>query len=69
MSGLDEFFRTESPAAAAETLDFWLNECSRDEAPSAEEVAQWQAIFRARGGKFARLADWCGEWLEEGAGV
>ncbi len=68
MTELDEFFRHEPAGAAAETLDFWLNECSRDEAPSAAEVARWQAIFAERGGKFARLADWCADWLaEEGA--
>ena len=51
--------------AAAETLDFWLNESSLDEAPSAEEVAQWQAVLDERGGRFVRLAMMCADWLEE----
>ncbi len=65
MSELLEFFRTETVGAAAETLDFWLNECSLDEAPSAEEVAQWQAVLDARGGRFTRLAAMCSDWLAE----
>ena len=65
MSELLEFFRTETVGAAAETLDFWLNECSLDEAPSAEEVAQWQAVLDERGGRFVRLAMMCADWLEE----
>lgn len=68
MSALTEFFRSEAPGAAAETLDFWLYECGLDEAPTAAEVAEWQAVFEARGGKFLRLADQCRQWLaEEGA--
>lgn len=68
MSELTEFFRSEAPAAAAETLDFLLYECSADEAPTAAEVAEWQAVFAARGGKFLRLAGQCRQWLaEEGA--
>ena len=65
MYELLDFFRTETVGAAAETLDFWLNECSLDEAPSAEEVAQWQAVLDERGGRFVRLAMMCADWLEE----
>ena len=65
MSELLEFFRTETVGAVAETLDFWLNEGSLDEAPSAEEVAQWQAVLDERGGRFVRLAMMCADWLEE----
>ncbi|QMT39885.1 hypothetical protein [Neisseria shayeganii] len=68
MSELTDYFRNEAPGAAAETLDFWLHECSLDEAPTAVEVAEWQAVFAARGGKFLRLAEQCRQWLaEEGA--
>lgn len=43
-----------------ETLLFFLEECSLDEAPSAEELRRWQTILSARGGKFTRLAELCG---------
>ena len=47
------------------TLDFWLYECSMDEAPSAAEVTQWRDILNARGGRFSRLAALCQTWLDE----
>ncbi|ENV5461128.1 ring hydroxylating dioxygenase [Neisseria gonorrhoeae] len=50
-----------------ETLDFLLYECSIDDAPSAEEVAQWRDILAARGGKFLRLSKICQTWLDEEA--
>ena len=55
----------EAAGTVAETLDFWLYECSIDEAPAAAEVAQWRDILAARGGKFTRLAQICQTWLDE----
>lgn len=65
MSELLDFFRTENVGMVAETLDFWLNECSLGEAPTTQEVAQWQSVFAARGGRFGRLAEQCEQWLVE----
>lgn len=65
MQELLDLFRTESPGTVAETLDFWLYECSLDEAPNAEEVTLWRDILAARGGKFSRLATICQTWLDE----
>ena len=65
MSELLEFFRTETVGAAAETLDFWLNECSLDEAPTIEEVKLWRDELDKRGGKFIRLSTICQKWLDE----
>ena len=68
---LGEVFQSPDPArdgrtiTVAETLDFWLYECSIDEAPAAAEVAQWRDILAARGGKFTRLAQICQTWLDE----
>lgn len=64
MSELSDLMQTESAGIVAETLDFWLHECSLDEAPSAAEVAEWRDILRARGGKFERLAQICQSWLD-----
>ncbi|EGV38365.1 hypothetical protein [Neisseria weaveri] len=65
MSELLEFFQTENAGDVAETLDFWLYECSIDEAPDADEVAVWCEILEKRGGKFVKLADMCRQWLKE----
>ena len=67
MSELTDLIRTESAAVVAETLDFLLYECSIDEAPHAEEVAQWRDVLQARGGKFGRLAQLCQSRLDEEA--
>ncbi len=67
MSGLTELIRHESVGLVEETLDFLLNECSLDDTPSAEEVREWQSLLAARGGRFNRLAEMCGRWLEESA--
>lgn len=65
MSALCRFFETESAAAAAETLTFWLEECCLEDEPDAAEVAAWLAVFRSRGRGFARLAAACETWLDE----
>ncbi|MDO4248284.1 MAG: dioxygenase [Neisseria sp.] len=65
MSELLRLMETESPGIVGETLDFWLYECSMDDAPDAEEVARWRDILNARGGKFVRLAGICQTWLDE----
>ncbi|MCS4533566.1 dioxygenase [Neisseria montereyensis] len=65
MSAILELIRTEPPGTVAETLDFFLYECSLDEAPDAAEVAEWRAALEARGGKFTRLAEVCQTWLDE----
>lgn len=48
-----------------ETLQFLLEECSADEAPSAEEVTHWQQLLQQRGGKFLKLAALCQDYLNE----
>lgn len=65
MSELLDLIHTESPSVIAETLDFWLHECSLDAAPTADEVAQWRDILIKRGSKFNRLAQLCQSWLAE----
>lgn len=65
MSALNELIRTESPALIRETLDFLLYECSIDDTPSVEEVAQWCDILQNRGKKFLPLADLCTQWISE----
>ena len=50
MSELLDLIQTESAGIVAETLDFWLNECSLDEAPTAEEVTRWRDILTQLGG-------------------
>lgn len=65
MSELLDLIQTESAGVIAETLDFWLYECSLDEAPDAAEVAQWRDMLAKRGGKFDRLAQICQTWLDE----
>lgn len=65
VSQLADFFREEPLAVVAETLDFFLNECTVDEAPTVEEVAVWEGIFMQRGGKFVNLAVCCRDWLAQ----
>ena len=67
MNELTSLMQTEAPGVVGETLDFCLYECSIEDAPDAEEVAQWRDILKARGGKFVRLADICQTWLDEEA--
>ena len=57
--------QTESFGDIQETLHFLLEECSIDEAPSSEEIRQWQQILQQRGGKFVRLAEQCRRFAEE----
>lgn len=46
-----------------ETLLFFLEECSLDEAPSDDEIRHWQHILEQRGGKFLKLAALCADHL------
>lgn len=45
MPELTDLTQQEAAGTVAETLDFWLYECSIDEAPAAAEVAQWRDIL------------------------
>ncbi|MCP1660826.1 dioxygenase [Neisseria perflava] len=65
MTELFDLIQTESVGVVEETLDFWLYECSLDEAPGRDEVAQWCDMLQQRGGKFVRLAGICQTWLDE----
>ena len=65
VSELIDLIQTEPAGVEAETLDFLLHECSLDEAPSAEEVAQWRDLLTERGGKFLKIADTCQAWLNQ----
>ena len=56
MNELTSLMQTETPGIVGETLDFCLYECSIEDAPDAEEVAQWRDILKARGGKFVRFS-------------
>ena len=53
MNEVTHLFKTEAAGTCAEVLDFWLYECSLDEAPDAAQVAAWRDVFQARGGAFA----------------
>ena len=64
MNEVTHLFKTEAAGTCADVLDFWLYECSLDEAPDAAQVAAWRAVFQARGGAFARLAAVCQSWLD-----
>lgn len=66
---LIDLIQTESVGLVDETLNFFLDECSISEAPSRDEVAQWQSLLQARGGKFQRLAQRCQDWLAETDGA
>ena len=65
VSELIDLIQTEPAGVVAETLDVLLHECSLDEAPSAEEVAQWRDLLTERGGKFLKIADTCQAWLNQ----
>ncbi|MDF7676246.1 dioxygenase [Neisseriaceae bacterium ESL0693] len=65
MQAVTHFFETEPVSECDALLDFWLNECSLDQAPEAATVQHWQEIFTTRQGKFIRLANLCGQWLDE----
>ncbi|MDO4434445.1 MAG: dioxygenase [Alysiella sp.] len=62
---LTQTIQTESHTDVRETLIFLLEECSLDQAPSHEEIAQWQTILHQRGGKFTQLAQLCEQYLQE----
>ena len=47
-------------------VEFLLWECEISQAPSAEQVTQWEEVLRKRGGRFTRYADLCAEWLKQG---
>ena len=64
-SELTSSMQTESFGDIQESLHFLLEECSIDEAPSIEEIRQWQQILQQRGGKFVRLAEQCRRFAEE----
>lgn len=55
----------ESYGDIQETLAFFLEECSLDEAPTTQEVQQWQLILAQRGGKFEKLAALCQQYCQE----
>ncbi|MBS5836016.1 MULTISPECIES: hypothetical protein [Neisseriaceae] len=65
MNELLELIQTESIGTVEETLDFFLYECSLDEAPTIEEVKLWRDELDKRGGKFIRLSAICQKWLDE----
>lgn len=65
MNELTDLIQTESTGTVEETLNFFLYECSIDEAPTREEVTQWRDLLNQRGGKFVRLANICQNWLDE----
>ena len=65
MNELTDLIQTESTGTVEETLNFFLYECSIDEAPTHAEVAQWRDLLNQRGGKFVRLANICQNWLDE----
>ena len=60
-----EIFQTDSFGEIQETIQFWLEECSLDQAPTATEVAQWLDILDKRGGKFVQLAKICQDYLHK----
>lgn len=49
MNELLELIQTESVGTVEETLDFFLYECSLDEAPTIEEVKLWRDELDKRG--------------------
>lgn len=65
MSELLNLIRNEPIGIVEETLDFFFNECSIDDAPTREEIEQWAAILHQRGGKFMRLEKMCQAMLKE----
>ena len=68
MDDLSKLMHTESAGTVQSVLDFWLNECALDQAPTAAEVRMWCELLQQRGGPFVRLAQLCQDWLDETAG-
>ncbi len=68
MDDLNKLMHTESAGTVQAVLDFWLNECALDQAPTAAEVGIWRDLLQQRGGAFIRLAQLCQSWLDEAAG-
>ena len=65
MTELAQLIQTAGYGEVQETLQFLLEECSLDQAPSREEIAQWRDILATRGGKFRALAQQCQQFLNE----
>lgn len=65
MTELTQLIQTDSYGEVQETLQFLLEECSLDQAPNREEIAQWRDILAMRGGKFQALALQCQQFLNE----
>lgn len=65
MQAITEFFQIAPVGECMPILDFWLYECSIEDAPDRNTVQQWQQLFLQRSGKFNRLADLCLQWLNE----
>jgi len=65
MTELTQLIQTDSYGEVQETLQFLLEECSLDQAPSREEIAQWRDILATRGDKFQALAQQCQQFLNE----
>ncbi len=61
---LAEAIKTESYGEVREILQFMLEECSLDEAPSTAELMLWRDTLAARGGKFTTLAQECQTLLD-----
>ena len=64
MNELTSLMQTEPPGIVGETLDFCLYECSIEDAPDAEEVAQWRDILKGAGWEICPL----GRYLPNMAG-
>ena len=67
MTELTQLIQTDSYGEVQETLQFLLEECSLDQAPNREEIAQWRDILAMRGGKFQALAQQCQQSLNDPA--
>lgn len=65
MTELAQLIQTAGYGEVQETLQFLLEECSLDQAPDREEIAQWRDILATRGSKFQALAQQCQQFLNE----
>lgn len=45
-------------------IDFFLWECEITQAPSVDQVTQWETVLRQRGGKYIRYAQLCADWIQ-----
>ena len=63
MTELAQLIQTAGYGEVQETLQFLLEECSLDQAPDREEIAQWRDILATRGGKFPALAQQCQQFI------